>query len=120
MVTPDNKPGQLRLPPGLPTGGQLGHFALGPSLKEAPSRPLEYLFIRSIIEQSDLDTLIEQSQYSSEEQCGKLINKEIWLVRGSYYHCQYVMTFSFFLSLTYGLGEVVIQSVNLLAPGAPL
>ena len=37
----------------------------------------------TLIEQSDLDTLIEQSQYSSEEQCSKLINKEIWLVRGS-------------------------------------
>ena len=35
----------------------------------------------TLIEQSDLDTLIEQSQYSSEEQCSKLINKEIWLVR---------------------------------------
>ena len=36
----------------------------------------------TLIEQSDLDTLIEQSQYSSEEQCCKLINKEIWLVVG--------------------------------------
>ena len=36
----------------------------------------------------DQYTLIEQSQYSSEEQCRKLINKEIWLVRGSYCHCQ--------------------------------
>ena len=32
----------------------------------------------TLIEQSDLDTLIEQSQYFSEEQCSKLINKEIW------------------------------------------
>ena len=29
----------------------------------------------TLIEQSDLDTLIEQSQYYSEEQCSKLINK---------------------------------------------
>ena len=65
----------------------------------------------TLIEQSDLNTLIEQSQYSSEEQCSKLINKvnkEICLVRGSYYHCQHVMTF-FFWSSTYSL-----------APGAPL
>ena len=41
----------------------------------------------TLIEQSDLDTLIEQSQYSSEKQCSKPINKEIWLVRGSYCHC---------------------------------
>ena len=54
----------------------------------------------TLIEQSDLNTLIEQSQYSSEEQCSKLINKEIWLVRGSYCHCQYVMTFFFGLQLT--------------------
>ena len=41
----------------------------------------------TLIEQSDLNTLIEQSQYSSEEQCSKFIDKEIWLVRGSYCHC---------------------------------
>ena len=46
--------------------------------------------------QSDLNTLIEQSQYSSEEQCSKLIDKEIWLVMGSYCHCQQVVTFFFF------------------------
>ena len=40
----------------------------------------------TLIEQSDLNTLIKQSQYSSEEQGSKLINKEIWLVRGNY--CQ--------------------------------
>ena len=42
----------------------------------------------ALIEQSDLNTLIEQSQYSSEEQCSKFIDKEIWLVMGSYCHCQ--------------------------------
>ena len=68
-------------------GGQLGHFAPGPSLKGAPGATL--------IEQSDLNTLIEQSQYSSEEQCSKLIDKEIWLVRGSYCHYQQVRTFFF-------------------------
>ena len=31
----------------------------------------------SLIQQSDLDSLIQQSQYSSEEQCSKLINKEM-------------------------------------------
>ena len=44
----------------------------------------------------DRYTLIEQSQYSSEEQCSKLIDKEIWLVMGSYCHCQQVVTFFFF------------------------
>ena len=79
-------------------------------------------------------TLIEQSQYSSEEQCSKLIDKEIWLVMGSYCHCQQVVTFYLFLkkkniylfiiiffwSSTHSLGEVVIQNGNLLASGAPL
>ena len=50
----------------------------------------------TLIEQSDLNTLIEQSQYSSEEQYSKLIDKEIWLVMGSYCHCQQVVTFFFF------------------------
>ena len=49
----------------------------------------------TLIEQSDLNTLIEQSQYSSEEQCSRLIDK-IWLVMGSYCHCQQVVTFFFF------------------------
>ena len=43
----------------------------------------------------DRYTLIEQLQYSSEEQC----SKEMWLVRGSYCHCQHVMTFFFFFGL---------------------
>ena len=77
-------------------GGQLGHFAPGPSLKGAPGGPMKgppntCLKDRyTLIEQSDLNTLIEQSQYSSdssEKQCGKLIYKEIWLVRGRYCHC---------------------------------
>ena len=50
----------------------------------------------TLIEQSDLNTLIEQSQYFSEEQYSKLIDKEIWLVMGSYCHCQQVVTFFFF------------------------
>ena len=54
----------------------------------------------TLIEQSDLNTLIEQSQYSSEEQCSKLIDKEIWLVMGSYCHCQQVVTFFFLFFLT--------------------
>ena len=41
----------------------------------------------TLIEQSDLNTLIEQSQHSSEEQCSKLIDKEMWLVMGSYCYC---------------------------------
>ena len=65
---------------GRPQGGQLGHFAPGPSLKGAPGGPMKgplntCLKDRyTLIEQSDLNTLIEQSQYSSEEQCSKLID----------------------------------------------
>ena len=73
--------------PGPPTGGrQLGHFSPGPSLKGAPGGPKKgplntCLKDRyTLIEQSDLNTLIEQSKYSAEKQCSKLINKEIWLV----------------------------------------
>ena len=69
--------------PGPPSGGgQLGHFSLGPSLKRAPGGPMKgplntCLKDRYIlIEQSDLNTLIEQSQYSLEKQCNKL-DKEI-------------------------------------------
>ena len=57
----------------------------------------------TLIEQSDLNTLIEQSQYSLEEQCSKLIDKEIWLVMGSYCHCQQVVTFFFFFFLVFTL-----------------
>ena len=55
----------------------------------------------------DRYTLIEQSQYSSEEQVSKLIDKEIWLVMGSYCHCQQVVTFFFFFfwSSPYNLGQ---------------
>ena len=67
----------------------------------------------------DRYTLIEHSQYSSEEQCSKFINKEIWLVRGSYCQCEHVLTF-LGGSSPYNLGEVMIQNENLLAPGAPL
>ena len=88
--------------PGPPTGGgggdKLGNFSPGhslkgapggPSLKGAPGGPMNTCLKDryTLIEQSDLNTLIEQSQYFSEEQCGKLIDKEIWLVRGSYCHC---------------------------------
>ena len=64
-------------------GGQLGRFALGPSLKVAPGGPMKAPLNTclkdryTLIEQSDLNTLIEQSQYSSEEQYNKLIDKEI-------------------------------------------
>ena len=95
-------------PTGWGGGGQLGHFAPGPSLKGAPGGSMKgplntCLKDRyTLIEQSDLNTLIEQSQYSSEEQCSKLIDKEIWLVMGSYCHCQQVVTL-FFLSFFFGL-----------------
>ena len=83
--------------------GQLGHFAPGPSLKGAPGGPMNTCLKDryTLIEQSDLNTLIEQSQYSSEEQCSKLIDKEIWLVMGSYCHCQQVVTFFFFFFLVF-------------------
>ena len=61
----------------------LGHFSPGPSLKGAPGGPMKSPLNTclkdryTLIEQSDLDTLIEQSQYSLEEQCSKLISKEI-------------------------------------------
>ena len=90
-------------------GGQLGHFAPGSSLKGAPGGPTNTCLKDryTLIEQSDLNTLIEQSQYSSEEQCSKLIDKEIWLVMGSYCHCQQVVTFFFFFfwSSPYNLGQ---------------
>ena len=71
-------------PTGWGGGGGLGHLALGP-IKGPLNTCLKDRY--TLIEQSDLNTLIEQSQYSSEEQCRKLIDKEIWLVRGSYCHC---------------------------------
>ena len=92
-------------------GGQLGHFSPGPR---------KYLFRRSIYSNRAV-----RSKYSNRAVTvffrgavySKLINKEIWLVRGSYCHCYHIMTF--FWSSTYSLGEV-IQNGNLLAPGAPL
>ena len=88
---------------GRPQGGQLGHFAPGP-MKGPLNTCLKDRY--TLIEQSDLNTLIEQSQYSSEEQCSKLIDKEIWLVMGSYCHCQQVVTFFFFfLVFTLQLGS---------------
>ena len=54
-------------------GGQLGNFPPGPSLRGAPGGPMKgplntCLKDRyTLIEQSYLNTLIEQSQYSSEE-----------------------------------------------------
>ena len=99
-----------RTPRAAHRGGQLGHFSPGPSLKGAPGGPMKgplntCLKDRyTLIEQSDLNTVIKQSQYSSEEQCSKLIDKEIWLM-GSYCHCQQVATFFFFfLVFTLQLG----------------
>ena len=63
--------------------GATGEFCPGSQPERSPGGPLNTCLKDryTLIEQSDLDTLIEQSQYSSEEQCSKLINKEIWLVR---------------------------------------
>ena len=66
----------FELKQGRPRGGD---FAPNPSLKGPPGDPMKgpsntCLKDRyTLMEQSDLDTLIEQSQYSSEEQCSKLI-----------------------------------------------
>ena len=74
-----------------PLRGSTGAFFPGPQPERGPMKgPLNTCL-------KDRYTLIEQSQCSSEEQCSKLINKEIWLVRGSYCHCQYVMNFFFFV-----------------------
>ena len=80
-------------------GGATGAFCPGPQPERGPRKgPLNTCLKDryTLIEQSDLNTLIEQSQYSSEEQCSKLIDKEIWLVMGSYCYCQQVVTFFFF------------------------
>ena len=71
----------------------------------------------TLIEQSDLNTLIEQSQYSSEEQCSKLIDKEIWLAMGSYCHCQQVATFFFFFFFCFHLTTWVKGPTLTLCPG---
>ena len=71
-------------------GGASGAFFPGPQPERGPTKgPLNTCLKDryTLIEQSYLNTLIEQSQYSSEEQYSKLIDKEIWLVRGSYCHC---------------------------------
>ena len=85
-------------------GGGTGAFFPRPQPERGPTKgPLNTCLKDryTLIEQSDLNTPIEQSRYSSEEQCSKFINKEIWLVRGGYCHCQHVMTFLFFgLQLT--------------------
>ena len=103
--------------------GATGAFFPGPSLKGAPGGPMKgplnaYLKDRyTLIEQSDLNTLIEQSQYSSEEQCSKLIDKEIWLVMGSYCHCQQVVTFFFFFFFGLQLTAWVNGPTLTLCPG---
>ena len=107
----------MKLQPGPPTGGGGGGFSPSPSLKGAPGGPIkgpsstclknQY----ALIEQSDLDNVKEQPQYSSEEQCSKLINKEIWLVRGSYCHCQQVMNNT---SKTHGIELILKVQTNLL------
>ena len=93
---------------GRPQGGATGEFYPRPQPERDPRRPhegpLECLFKRSIYSNRAvrLNTLIEQSQYSSEEQCSKLIDKEIWLVRGRYCHCQQVVTFFLVFNLQLG------------------
>ena len=79
--------------------GATGAFCPGPQPERGPMKgPLNTCLKDryTLTEQSNLNTLIEQSQYSSEEQYSKLIDKEIWLVMGSYCHCQQVVTFFFF------------------------
>ena len=65
-------------PPTGGGGGQLGHFAPGPSLKGAPGGPTKGPLNtclkdrHTLIEQSDLNTLIEQSQYYYNNNCRTL------------------------------------------------
>ena len=100
---------------GPPTGGgNWGILPRGPSLKGAPGGPMKGPLNTCL---KDRYTLIEQSEYSSEEQCSKFIDKEIWLVMGSYCHCQQVVIasrlslpagcdlFFFFWSSPYNLGQ---------------
>ena len=77
---------------GRPQGEETGAFCPRPQPERGPGGPMKGPLNTCF---KDQYTLIEQSQYSSEEQCSKLINKEIWLVRGSYCHFQHVMTFFF-------------------------
>ena len=83
-------------------GGTTGAFCPGPQPERDPRRPHEgppeYLFKRSIYSNRAV-----RSKYSNRavtvffrEQCSKLIDKEIWLVMGSYCHFQQVVTFFFF------------------------
>ena len=111
--------------------GVTGAFCPGPQPERGPRRPHEgapggpmkgplntCLKDRyTLIEQSDLNTLIEQSQYSSEEQCSKLIDKEIWLVMGSYCHCQQVVTLFFFFFFGLHLTTWVKGPTLTLCPG---
>ena len=93
---------QVKAGPPTGGGGATGEFCPGPQPERGPLNTcLKDRY--TLIEQSDLNTLIEQSQYSSEEQCSKLIDKEIWLVMGSYCHCQQVVTFFFFFFLVFNL-----------------
>ena len=94
-------------------GGNWGIFP-GPQPERGPRRPHEgppeYLFKRSIYSNRAVRSKYSNravTVYSSEKQCSKLIDKEIWLVMGSYCHCQQVVTFFFFFfwSSPYNLGE---------------
>ena len=49
-----------------------------------------------------MPVIYSRDQYL-EEQYSKLIDKEIWLVMGSYCHCQQVVTFFFFFFLVFTL-----------------
>ena len=72
---------------GRPQGGATGAFCPGPQPERGPMKGILNTCLKdlyTLIEQSDVNILIEQSQYSSEEQCSKLIDKEMWLVMGSY------------------------------------
>ena len=65
-------------PPTGGGGGATGAFCPGPQPERAPGGPMKgplNICLKdryTLIEQSDLNTLIEQSQYSSEEQCSML------------------------------------------------
>ena len=104
MTWPFNTSATLEVSTGPPTGGATGAFCPGPQPERGPRGPMKGPLNTCL---KDRYTLIEQSQYSSEEQCSKLIDKVIWLVMGSYCHCQQAVAFffSFFLVFTLQLGS---------------
>ena len=106
---------------GPPTGGggATGAFCPGPQPERGPGSPMkgppEYLFKRSIYSNRAV-----RSKYSNRAVTvffRGLIDKEIWLVMGSYCHCQLVVTFFFFFFFGLHLTTWVKGPTLTLCPG---